>query len=162
MKFLALLVVALSLFVYVNAQNCKSAGCAAGLCCSQWGYCGTGPDYCGSGSGSGSGGGGGTFNNARVTYYNGNGGYGSCGTVINDGDYSVALNANQMANGGNPNNNPNCGKRIKVNYNGKSVTVTVRDTCPGCPYGGLDLTPAAFGALAPLSQGVLTASWSWA
>ncbi|KAK0642871.1 hypothetical protein B0T16DRAFT_459077 [Cercophora newfieldiana] len=22
--------------------------CAPGLCCSQWGFCGTGPDYCGS------------------------------------------------------------------------------------------------------------------
>ncbi|XP_078432901.1 endochitinase EP3-like [Wolffia australiana] len=29
-----------------SAQNC---GCAANLCCSQWGYCGTGPDYCGPG-----------------------------------------------------------------------------------------------------------------
>ena len=28
------------------AQNC---GCRAGLCCSQWGYCGTGNAYCGSG-----------------------------------------------------------------------------------------------------------------
>ncbi|KAL3716212.1 endochitinase EP3-like [Eucalyptus grandis] len=30
----------------VTAQNC---GCAAGLCCSQYGYCGTGRDYCGVG-----------------------------------------------------------------------------------------------------------------
>lgn len=30
----------------VLAQNC---GCDAGLCCSQWGYCGTGDDYCGTG-----------------------------------------------------------------------------------------------------------------
>lgn len=28
------------------AQNC---GCAADLCCSRWGYCGTGDDYCGTG-----------------------------------------------------------------------------------------------------------------
>ncbi|VFQ87583.1 unnamed protein product [Cuscuta campestris] len=28
------------------AQNC---GCAQGLCCSQWGYCGTGDPYCGVG-----------------------------------------------------------------------------------------------------------------
>lgn len=31
---------------YVVAQNC---GCAADLCCSQWGYCGTSDDYCGTG-----------------------------------------------------------------------------------------------------------------
>nr|XP_023887071.1 endochitinase EP3-like [Quercus suber]POE67781.1 endochitinase ep3 [Quercus suber] len=30
----------------VNGQNC---GCAANLCCSQFGYCGTGNDYCGPG-----------------------------------------------------------------------------------------------------------------
>jgi len=29
--------------------NCNPA-CASGLCCSQWGYCGTGPDYCGTSS----------------------------------------------------------------------------------------------------------------
>lgn len=31
---------------YALAQNC---GCASDLCCSQYGYCGTGNDYCGSG-----------------------------------------------------------------------------------------------------------------
>ncbi|CAL8990570.1 unnamed protein product [Prunus brigantina] len=32
--------------VTATAQNC---GCAPGLCCSQYGYCGTGNDYCGQG-----------------------------------------------------------------------------------------------------------------
>ena len=39
------LVLVLSLHV-VEAQNC---GCAADLCCSRYGYCGTGDDYCGTG-----------------------------------------------------------------------------------------------------------------
>ncbi|KAJ1913068.1 hypothetical protein IWQ60_009366, partial [Tieghemiomyces parasiticus] len=41
--------------IFVAAQGVPSGGscnastpCAAGLCCSQWGYCGTGPEYCGS------------------------------------------------------------------------------------------------------------------
>ncbi|KAL0413874.1 UNVERIFIED_CONTAM: Endochitinase EP3 [Sesamum radiatum] len=34
----------------VLGQNC---GCAPDLCCSQWGYCGTGNDYCGRGCQSG-------------------------------------------------------------------------------------------------------------
>ncbi|KAJ8505082.1 hypothetical protein OPV22_005968 [Ensete ventricosum] len=34
----------------VAAQNC---GCSADLCCSKWGYCGTGDDYCGDGCQSG-------------------------------------------------------------------------------------------------------------
>lgn len=32
------------------AQNCN---CPADMCCSQWGYCGTTPDYCGAGCQSG-------------------------------------------------------------------------------------------------------------
>uniref|UniRef100_A0A7N2MSN9 Chitin-binding type-1 domain-containing protein n=1 Tax=Quercus lobata TaxID=97700 RepID=A0A7N2MSN9_QUELO len=35
-----------SLPSYTKAQNC---GCASDQCCSQWGYCGTGDDYCGTG-----------------------------------------------------------------------------------------------------------------
>ncbi|XP_075100346.1 endochitinase EP3-like [Nicotiana tabacum] len=31
---------------WISAQKC---GCAEGLCCSKWGYCGTGNDYCGKG-----------------------------------------------------------------------------------------------------------------
>ncbi|XP_062174014.1 endochitinase EP3-like [Alnus glutinosa] len=31
---------------YIEAQNC---GCATDQCCSRWGYCGTGDDYCGTG-----------------------------------------------------------------------------------------------------------------
>ena len=45
------LVVALLLAgVSVNAQNC---GCASGLCCSKYGYCGTTSAYCGTGCQSG-------------------------------------------------------------------------------------------------------------
>lgn len=29
----------------------SSASCPAGMCCSNWGYCGSGPDYCGGGGG---------------------------------------------------------------------------------------------------------------
>ncbi|EYU40975.1 hypothetical protein ABFS82_07G098400 [Erythranthe guttata] len=35
---------------WVSGQNC---GCASNLCCSQFGYCGTGNDYCGTGCRSG-------------------------------------------------------------------------------------------------------------
>lgn len=31
---------------YIVAQNC---GCAANECCSRWGFCGTGNEYCGTG-----------------------------------------------------------------------------------------------------------------
>ena len=38
---------------------------------------------------------------------------------------------------------------------GKSVTVEVVDSCPGCGYYDLDFSPAAFEQLAPLSVGRL-------
>ncbi|TVU07402.1 hypothetical protein EJB05_47455, partial [Eragrostis curvula] len=36
-----------------DAQNCGSEGCANNLCCSQFGFCGLGGDYCGKGCQSG-------------------------------------------------------------------------------------------------------------
>ena len=48
-KLVAILLVGVlagALPAFVLAQNC---GCDAGLCCSQWGYCGTGDDFCGTG-----------------------------------------------------------------------------------------------------------------
>ncbi|BFG14516.1 hypothetical protein CerSpe_007890 [Prunus speciosa] len=55
----ALVFVAGALLKNVTAQNC---GCAPELCCSQYGYCGSGEDYCGPGCQQGpcTGGGGGT------------------------------------------------------------------------------------------------------
>ena len=38
---------------------------------------------------------------------------------------------------------------------GKTVTVTVADTCPGCAPGSVDLTPTAFQQLASLDVGRL-------
>ncbi|KAK4442783.1 hypothetical protein QBC34DRAFT_386967 [Podospora aff. communis PSN243] len=34
----------------VEARQIGRCPCAPGLCCSQWGYCGTGPEYCGTNS----------------------------------------------------------------------------------------------------------------
>lgn len=39
-------------FVYSVGANCWAAGgCGAGLCCSAYGYCGAGPEYCGTSGG---------------------------------------------------------------------------------------------------------------
>ncbi|XVF29502.1 hypothetical protein REPUB_Repub15cG0126500 [Reevesia pubescens] len=50
MRNIGLLAIVLSSIIAgsmpVKAQNC---GCEEGLCCSRWGYCGTGDDYCGTG-----------------------------------------------------------------------------------------------------------------
>ena len=47
-----------------------------------------------------------------------------------------------------------CGRQMTVtSADGKSVTVTVADTCPSCAVGSVDLSPAAFSVLADQSVG---------
>ena len=56
-----------------------------------------------------------------------------------------------------------CGRKMKVTYGGKSVVVKVADTCPAneCTVGSVDMSPAAFKKLAPLSVGRLHGvSWT--
>ncbi|KAL1697424.1 Non-catalytic module family EXPN protein [Schizophyllum commune] len=77
--------------------------------------------------------------NSLATYYDPNGGYGACGQPLQNGDMIVALSADQYLGG--------------ANYAGRSVTVTVRDLCPGCGVNGLDLSSGAFQQLAALAEG---------
>ncbi|KAH6847738.1 RlpA-like double-psi beta-barrel-protein domain-containing protein-containing protein [Chaetomium sp. MPI-CAGE-AT-0009] len=98
----------------------------------------------------------------RFTYYNP--GLGACGQNHGDGDLVVALSHadfDPSTPGGNPNNNPLCGRRLRASYSGKSVDVTVVDRCEACNSGDLDLSPAAFQALADLSLGVIQGTWEW-
>ncbi|KAK0238307.1 RlpA-like double-psi beta-barrel-protein domain-containing protein-containing protein [Armillaria nabsnona] len=90
-----------------------------------------------------------------ATYYNPNGGLGACGTPLQNSDYIVALSTTQYAKGA------NCGKLIRVSYKGRSVDVTIRDLCPGCPSGGIDLSPSAFKQLAGLDVGRIQVTWEY-
>lgn len=69
----------------------------------------------------------------EATYYNQEGGIGSCGQRHQDSDRIVALPAHLQ--GGQP---PKyCGRQIKIRSTsgpgkGKTVTAKVADTCPGC------------------------------
>ncbi|KAI0753810.1 barwin-like endoglucanase [Fomes fomentarius] len=99
-----------------------------------------------------------------VTFYSA--GTGSCGFFNTDADFIVAVDIATMQNfpgaGANPNANPICGRQMVVTGpDGKSVTVTVADTCPGCAPGSVDLTPTAFQQLASLDVGRLHGiSWT--
>ncbi|KAI9304357.1 RlpA-like double-psi beta-barrel-protein domain-containing protein-containing protein [Cunninghamella echinulata] len=95
-----------------------------------------------------------------ATYYNVDVGVTSCGGTYKDTDMIVALNSKQMGNAANPNKNPNCGKKLKVKGPKGSVTVTIVDTCPGCSYGDLDLSPKAFSKIANLDAGRVSITWS--
>lgn len=90
-----------------------------------------------------------------ATYFNP--GLGSCGQTNTDADHIVAMSGQLMAD----TNKEKCGKSIKVTYQGKTTQVTVVDSCPGCKYNDIDLSPSAFKDLAPLDVGRIQVEWEW-
>ncbi|RHZ87492.1 hypothetical protein Glove_34g119 [Diversispora epigaea] len=85
-------------------------------------------------------------------------GLGACGFYNSADDCIIALNTEQFGPG-NPNLNPNCNRLVEITYGKKTVIAKITDKCPGCNYGSLDLSPAAFAKLAPLSAGRIQISW---
>ncbi|PBK96703.1 hypothetical protein ARMGADRAFT_1163100 [Armillaria gallica] len=96
------------------------------------------------------------YDNARWTFYDV--GLGACGTNSVASDFMVALNSQQYG-GGYP--GPNCFQTITMTYNGKTTTATILDECPGCPYGGLDLSRGLFDFFADESAGVIYGTWNF-
>jgi len=94
-------------------------------------------------------------------------GLGACGITNNDSQYIAAVSYLLFDNfpgygGGDPNANPICGRKVKVTYQGKTVTVTITDRCTGCALTSLDFSPAAFDTLADPSLGRLyDIQWEW-
>ncbi|VDC07836.1 unnamed protein product [Peniophora sp. CBMAI 1063] len=95
----------------------------------------------------------GHYTSARWTYYTP--GLGACGAYSKESDYIVALNSAQWDGG------KHCWQHIKMQYGGKTADATVVDQCPGCPHGGLDLSPGLFKYFGSESLGVLSGSWSF-
>ncbi|EIN03661.1 hypothetical protein PUNSTDRAFT_109272 [Punctularia strigosozonata HHB-11173 SS5] len=93
------------------------------------------------------------FINARFTFYET--GLGACGKTNTDADFIVALNSQQYGSGG------NCFDMITITANGKTTQAQITDECPGCPYGGLDLSPGLFSFFADQSAGVIYGSWNF-
>ena len=92
----------------------------------------------------------------RATFYDV--GLGACGGYNVASDFIVALNSPQYG-GGYP--GPNCGRQLSISYGGKTATATVRDQCPGCGYGDLDMSRGLFNYFASEDVGVFHMSWSW-
>ncbi|CAD6574554.1 MAG: small nuclear ribonucleoprotein Sm D3 [Cyphobasidiales sp. Tagirdzhanova-0007] len=82
-------------------------------------------------------------------------GQGACGWTATSKDHIAALNKDQY--GDVSQESPHCGHYIWITntQTGASTRAQVQDACPGCNYGDLDLSPAAFDDLAPESQGVV-------
>ncbi|SJL17496.1 uncharacterized protein ARMOST_21048 [Armillaria ostoyae] len=103
-----------------------------------------------------------------ATWYSPNGGFGACGTPLQNSDYIVALSTAQYAGGA------NCGRVIRVSCRflpqvsslflldeGRSVDVTIRDLCPGCGPNEIDLSSSAFQQLAGLDVGRIQVTWDY-
>ncbi|CAG8543955.1 1164_t:CDS:2 [Paraglomus occultum] len=88
-------------------------------------------------------------------------GLGACGKYNNDNQLVAALSALQFGTPPNPNESPFCGRRIKIRGPLGSVVATLVDRCVGCQLGDLDLSPASFQKIAPLSAGRVEISWNF-
>jgi ricin-type beta-trefoil lectin protein/rare lipoprotein A (RlpA)-like double-psi beta-barrel protein len=100
-----------------------------------------------------------------ATFYN-DAGYGACGTPINAATEMLVAVSYQWFTTANPNADPLCtGVSVQVTYNGRTITVPVKDKCPSCDAGHLDLSQAAFGQFASTdpntTPGVLDVTWQF-
>ncbi|KAK0651110.1 RlpA-like double-psi beta-barrel-protein domain-containing protein-containing protein [Cercophora newfieldiana] len=103
---------------------------------------------------------------AEIRFYDPSVGPGACGQTHQASEHIVALGYelfDAQAPGGNPNNNPLCGKKIRVSYGSKSVDVTITDRCPdaNCKGNNLDLSQGAFEVLSPTTPGVISGTWEY-
>jgi expansin (peptidoglycan-binding protein) len=99
--------------------------------------------------------------NGNATYYN-DSGYGACGTWLNAAtEMLVAVPASYWSTP-NPNNDPLCtGVSVQVTYNGRTITVPVRDKCPSCDSAHIDLSQPAFAQLADPNLGNIRLTWKF-
>lgn len=100
------------------------------------------------------------YSRGQGTFYDLETRIGSCGKQNKNSEFVAALNTEQMGEDGR--NNPNCGKDIEVvGPSGKSVQVTVVDSCRTCKSGGLDLSPAAYEEIGDFSHGSVPIKWKF-
>ncbi|WP_326567154.1 RlpA-like double-psi beta-barrel domain-containing protein [Amycolatopsis rhabdoformis] len=100
-----------------------------------------------------------TVYSGRTTWYPSDTGPDACtGKNHRDSDFYVALNVRQFGDGSRA-----CGRQLRVDYSGKSITVTVVDECATCAGSGqLDLTRGAFEVLAGNADvGAIYTTWSF-
>ncbi|TFK68767.1 hypothetical protein BDN72DRAFT_768824, partial [Pluteus cervinus] len=80
-------------------------------------------------------------------------GLGNCGSWSSDSDFVVALSLAEYSGGA------HCYQHVEISYGDKTIDATVVDSCQGCARYDLDLSPAAFEALAPTDRGRIGIRW---
>ncbi|KAI5898124.1 uncharacterized protein SCHCODRAFT_02611184 [Schizophyllum commune H4-8] len=102
-------------------------------------------------------------NQGQITYYAT--GLGACGWQSTDSDYIAAMSFTLFyswpGSEGANNGNGVCGHTLEISRGGKSITVTVVDSCEACGPTDVDLSPSAFQALGSLDEGRVPVSWKW-
>lgn len=102
------------------------------------------------------------FEGSKWSYYDGHTGQaGACGEFISNDDFTVALNTPQYEEKGRTYPGRECFKTITLSYGGKTAVARIMDECPGCPYGGLDLTPALFKYFDSPRLGIIYGDWTY-
>ncbi|ELR09869.1 hypothetical protein VC83_06480 [Pseudogymnoascus destructans] len=105
-----------------------------------------------------------------LTYYSPGPGFGSCGLENSSSDPICAVSHllyDAASISGNPNENPLCGRKLRVTHtdarDGKtrSVDVKVVDRCTGCKATDIDLSPGMFLKLAAEEEGRVVGTWAW-
>ncbi|WP_045745481.1 cysteine/serine endopeptidase inhibitor [Actinoplanes rectilineatus] len=101
----------------------------------------------------------------KATFYN-DAGYGACGTPINAATEMLVAVSHTYWTTANPNLDPLCqGISVEVTYNGRTITVPVKDKCPSCAATHIDLSQAAFAQFASTdpadTPGVLNLTWKF-
>ncbi|KAK9506989.1 hypothetical protein O3M35_008827 [Rhynocoris fuscipes] len=95
-----------------------------------------------------------------MTYYNL--GMTACGRTYSNSDHVAALAFGHFT-AANPNNDPMCGRRVRIidPSSKKQVEVTVVDKCQACKMNDIDVSPSVFQQLKPLSAGRTHVKWQF-
>ncbi|MFL6127413.1 cysteine/serine endopeptidase inhibitor [Actinophytocola sp.] len=99
--------------------------------------------------------------NGNATYYD-DAGFGACGTAIDAASQLLVAVPAAYWTTPNPNNDPLCtGVSVQVTYNGRTITVPVKDKCPSCDSKHIDLSRPAFAQLADPNLGNIPLTWKF-
>jgi len=100
------------------------------------------------------------FDTGFATWFTQDGNAGACGIKHSDNDMIAAIDERRYGNPGKKSSL--CGRKVAITniLNGKSVTVTIQDDCPGCKnLDSIDLSTGAFQKIATLAEGMVKIKW---